>query len=295
MTEIRSMTGFGRGEARGPAGTISVEMRSVNNRYLDVQVKTPRSLAALEPRIRKAVQDRFSRGRIDVFVNRSGGDANPFRLVVNHDLANQYVGALRELKERFRLSGEADLSLITSLPDVIVREEISEDVEALWTQLYVAMESAAEGLRSMRETEGAALVRDIAGRLETIAGIAAQVRLRAPETVAQEQRRMNEALQKLLAEQPDPARVAQEIAILAERTDVTEELTRLDSHLVQFRRMISGAGAEPVGRKLDFLIQEMGREVNTIASKAQDAAISVQVVTAKAELEKVREQVQNIE
>jgi uncharacterized protein (TIGR00255 family) len=292
---IRSMTGYGRGTAAGVATGISVEMRSVNNRFLDVQVKLPRNLASIESRVRKAVQERFSRGRIDVFISRSGNEANPFRLGLDHGLAEQYIGILKELKARYALSGDVDLSLASTLPDIITREEVSEDADALWGLVESGIEQAAAALRTMRENEGAALARDIAERLASIEIMTRAVGLRVPMTVEQARKRMTESLERILKEQPDPLRVAQEIAILAERTDVTEELTRLGSHLSQLRAMLSSAGQEPVGRKLDFLIQEMGREVNTIASKALDAEISLQVVQIKAELEKIREQAQNIE
>lgn len=292
---IRSMTGFGRGEARSETAGITVEMRSVNNRYLDVQAKLPRSLAAFEPRVRKFVQDRFARGRVDVFVNRSGGDTRPFRLALDTGLAEQYLGILRDAKARYGLAGEIEVSLLTAVPELIIREEIAEDADALWRLLERALEDAAAALRSMREEEGMALARDIFGRLDTMAALADAIRARAPETVEQARRRMTESLERLLKEPPDPARLAQEIALLAERTDVTEELTRLESHIAQFRAMLQQKGEEPVGRKLDFLIQEMGREINTVASKSLNAEIALQVVAGKAELEKVREQVQNIE
>jgi uncharacterized protein (TIGR00255 family) len=289
------MTGYGRGEAGSAAGNLAIEMRSVNNRYLDVQIKLPRSLNALEPRIRKKVQEGFSRGRVDVFITRSGADASPFKFIVDHERAEQYIGALKELKTRFSLPGEVDLALLNALPDIIGKEEVTEDLEPLWTALAGCLGQAIGALRSMREQEGSSLVQDIAGRLDAIEALTEAVRARTPLTVEQARKRMTEALEKILKDPPEPARLAQEIAILAERTDVTEEITRLGSHMSQFRAMVHGAGAEPVGRKLDFLIQEMGREVNTIASKALDAEISLQVVTIKAELEKIREQVQNIE
>lgn len=294
-TVIRSMTGYGRSDVRNAAGNLAVEMRSVNNRYLDVQIKLPRSLNALEPRIRKEVQEGFSRGRVDVFVTRSGADSSPFRFTVDHDRAEQYIRALNELKARFSLPGEVDLALLNALPDIIGKEEITEDLEALWASLAGGLRQAIGELRSMREQEGASLAQDIAGRLNTIEALIETVQVRLPLTLEQARKRMTDALEKLLKDPPEPARLAQEIAILAERTDVTEEITRLGSHMGQFRAMMQGAGKEPVGRKLDFLIQEMGREVNTIASKALDAEISLQVVNMKAELEKIREQVQNIE
>ncbi len=292
---IRSMTGYGRAESGEAEGAFAAEMRSVNNRYLDIQVKFPRSIAALEARIRKLVQDRFCRGRIDVFINRGGRDVMPFRLAVNHHLAGQYLDLLRDLKDRFDLRGDIDLSLVTSLPEVVVREDVAEDVEQLWEQLSPVLRQAMDGLAIMRNTEGAALGVDIAERLCTIEALAASISSRAPETVEAARGRMHESLTKLLKEPPDPMRLAQEIAILAERTDVTEELTRLSVHIGQFRAMMEGTSSEPVGRKLDFLIQEMGREVNTIASKALNADRSLLVVNMKAELEKIREQAQNIE
>ncbi len=289
------MTGYGRAESGETEGDFAVEMRSVNNRYLDVQVKLPRSIAALESRVRKAVQDRFSRGRVDVFINRGGRDTVPFSLFVNHRLAGQYLDILRDLRERFDLHGDIDLTLLTGLPDVIVREDVSEDLDQLWVQLRPVLGQAMDGMASMRSTEGAALGGDITGRLQSIEKLSGSISARAPVVVEAARGRMHEALQRMLKEPPDPMRLAQEIAILAERTDVTEELTRLGIHLGQFRAMMAGMTTEPIGRKLDFLLQEMGREVNTIASKALDADISLHVVNIKAELEKIREQVQNVE
>jgi uncharacterized protein (TIGR00255 family) len=289
------MTGYGRSDVRDAAGSFAIEMRSVNNRYLDVQIKLPRSLNALEPRIKKSVQDGFSRGRIDVFITRSSGESTPFKFSVDFERAEQYIGVLRELKARFSLPGEVDLSLINALTDIIGKEEVTEDMESVWTLLSAGIGQAVASLRTMREQEGESLAGDIAGRLKAIDELVSAIRIRTPQVVEQARSRMTEALERILKEQPDPARVAQEIALLAERTDVTEEITRLGSHGGQFLALLRGTGREPVGRKLDFLIQEMGREVNTIASKALDAEISLQVVTIKAELEKIREQVQNIE
>jgi len=292
---IRSMTGYGRAESGEADGGFVIEMRSVNNRYLDVQVKLPRSIAALESRMRKAVQDRLSRGRIDVFINRGGRESVPFRLAADHRLAGQYLDLLRDLKDRFDLQGDIDLALVTALPDVIVREDVTEDIEQTWEQLRPVLDRAVDDLANMRRTEGAALSADIAERLHSIETLVASITARSPETVEAARTRMLDSLQRLLKDPPDPMRIAQEIAILAERTDVTEELTRLGIHLGQFRALLAGTTMEPVGRKLDFLLQEMGREVNTVASKALDADISLQVVNIKAELEKIREQAQNIE
>ena len=292
---IRSMTGYGRKEASGDAGQFTIEIRSVNNRYIDVQVKVPRGLSLLELRVKKIVQERCSRGRFDVLITRNGDREKTARLVVDDVLAAQYVGLLRDLKTRYGLAGDVDLSLVAGMQNIITLTEVSEDMEAIWALLATGLDAALDELGRMRQDEGAALVRDIRGRIDAIEGMVRAIGAQSPLTVEKARKRMADTLAKLLQEQPDPVRLAQEIAILAERTDVTEELTRLNSHLAQFRAMLTGTPEEAVGRKLDFLLQEMGREVNTIASKCQDAAISLDVVQSKAELEKIREQVQNIE
>jgi len=292
---IRSMTGYGRKEM-GEAGTrFTIEIRSLNNRYLDIQVKAPRGLAALESRIKKTVQERFSRGRFDVFISKNNGPERAGRLTIDEMLASQYIGILRDLKARFGLAGDVDLAVAAGFRDIMTYTEDQEDSETVWQILSEGLSQVLEDLDRMRTEEGAALVRDIRTRLETIDRIANEVHAQSPIVVEHARKRMSETLAKLLHEQPDPVRLAQEIAILAERTDVTEELIRLGSHLGQFRSLLSDAGQEAVGRKLDFLLQEMGREVNTIASKAMNAQISLDIVNVKAELEKIREQVQNIE
>jgi uncharacterized protein (TIGR00255 family) len=289
------MTGYGRREAAGSDIHVTIEVRSVNNRYLDIQVKTPRSFAALEPRIKKAVQERFSRGRFDVFIARDGDRAGAGRLTLDETMAGQYIGILRDLKTRFRLDGEVDLARVAGFPDLIAVTEEKEDLEAVWLLLAEGLERALDELDGMRAEEGRALVADMLQRLDKIAALMKDIQSLSPRTVEKARTRMSETLSRLLNEQPDPVRLAQEIAILAERTDVTEEMTRLASHMAQFRSLLAEASGEPVGRKLDFLLQEMGREANTISSKAMDAQISYHVVNVKAELEKIREQAQNIE
>jgi uncharacterized protein (TIGR00255 family) len=292
---IRSMTGFGRKETDDAAAHFLVEIRSLNNRYLDIQVKAPRGLAMLEPRVKKTVQDRFSRGRFDVFITRNGQQEKNAKLVVNEELAGQYVAALRDLKSQYGLQGEIALSTVAAFQDIVAVSETVDDPEKVWQVLSTGLSQALDELDRMRTEEGAALARDILSRIGTIDLLTDAIGKKSPASVEHARKRMTETLNKLLAEQPDPVRLAQEIAILAERTDVTEELTRLGSHMNQFRTLMTEAHGETVGRKLDFLIQEMGREVNTIASKAMDAEISMDVVNIKAELEKIREQVQNIE
>ncbi len=289
------MTGYGRKEVGDSQAHFTIEIRSLNNRYLDVQMKSPRVLASLESRIRKMVQERFSRGRFDIFVTRNGEQEKIGRLAVNEALAGQYIAILRDLKARYGLSGDVDLAMVSGFQDIVTVTEPADDPEVLWKVVSAGLAQALDDLAHMRADEGAVLARDILGRLETINALIEKIEIRVPATVEAARQRMYDMLSKLLTEQPDPVRVAQEIAILAERTDVTEELTRLGSHMMQFRTLLKESSPEGVGRKLDFLIQEMGREVNTIASKSMDADISLDVVNIKAELEKIREQVQNIE
>jgi uncharacterized protein (TIGR00255 family) len=289
------MTGYGRTEAGDAGSHFSLEIRSLNNRYLDIQIKMPRGLAVLESRVKKTVQERFSRGRFDVSIVRNSEHERGGRLVVNEALAAQYIGILEDLKKRFGLSGGVELSLVAGLTDLITMTELKDDPETLWQILSPGMSRALDELDRMRNEEGALLAQDIRERLNSIERAGLAIRAQVPVTVDTARKRMTETLSRLLTEQPDPVRLAQEIAVLAERTDVTEELTRLECHMTQFRSLLDGSTREAVGRKLDFLLQEMGREVNTIASKAMDAKISMDVVNVKAELEKIREQVQNIE
>lgn len=292
---IRSMTGYGRKEVIAGSLQLTVEIRSVNNRFIDVQVKVPRSLGALEPRVKKTVQEQCSRGRFDVFISRSGERESTGRIVVDEVLLGQYVQAMQGIRERFRLTGDLDLGLVAAFPGLVSVAEEKDDLETVWAAVADGVRGALEDLNTMRFEEGTALVADMVRRLGLIEQLMEKVQALSPQTVEQARTRMRDALDRLLAEQPDPARLAQEMAILAERTDVTEEITRLGSHLRQYRNFLSVSSGEPVGRKLDFLLQEMGREANTIASKAMNAQIAHHVVDIKAELEKIREQAQNIE
>jgi uncharacterized protein (TIGR00255 family) len=292
---IRSMTGYGRTEAGKIENRFTLEVRSLNNRYLDIQIKISRDLAPLEPRVKKVVQDRCLRGRFGIYISRINKNEKTGKLSIDGKLAGQYIDILKDLKMRFGLTGDVDLSMIAGLHDLVTFTEEQENADALWQDLSPGLSHVLDELNRMRAEEGAVLVQDIRARLEAVEQISKSVRSRAPVTVENARKRMSDTLARILNEQPDPLRLAQEIAILAEKTDVTEELTRLGSHVVQFRSLLDDSAGEAVGRKLDFLLQEMGREVNTIASKAQDARISLDVVTMKAELEKIREQVQNIE
>lgn len=291
---VRSMTGFGRGEGLGEPGRIVVEMKAVNHRFSEVVFRMPRQFNGLEDAARKRVLAAVTRGRIEVFVSWEAA-ANAKGVKVDKELALAYYNALKELSGEIGSNSELGLDTLARLPDVLSVQEGAVTDEALWPVFETALTGAISALVSMREREGVALAADIAERLDKIEAFRQAAAKRAPQVVSEYQARLSRRLEELLPQGAavDPQRLAQEVALFADRCDITEEVQRLASHLAQFRQAL--AGDEAVGRKLDFLVQEIGREINTIGSKANDAALTSGVVTAKSELEKVREQVQNIE
>lgn len=291
---MRSMTGFGRGEAASQFGRIVVEMKAVNHRFSEVVCRMPRQFNALEEQVRKLVQGKVSRGRIDLFVSWDAA-AQARGVKVDKELAMAYYNSLKELAEEIGSNSELTLDTLAKLPDVLKVGEGEVTAEQLWPLLQSAALQAVTNLIAMRQREGDALADELHARLVTIEALGESVAERAPQVVEDYRNRLTRRLDELLPQghTVDPQRLAQEVAIFADRSDVAEELQRLASHIAQFRQTLQEN--EAVGRKLDFLVQELGREVNTIGSKANDAAITNQVVTAKAELEKIREQVQNIE
>jgi uncharacterized protein (TIGR00255 family) len=291
---IRSMTGFGRGQAPWQDGSVTVEVRSVNHRFLEVACRLPRSLALLEESFKKTVQQRCTRGRIDMTVTLQGGKGRAGAISLDQPLAKQYHQALRTLKKSLKLSGSIDIALIAGLRDVIsVSDQPSEDPKLAKLVQKLGFQ-ALDDLEGMRKREGIALAKDMQSRIQTIRERRTAVAARSPKLVQETFERMKARVEKLLGtEPPDIPRLHQELALYADRGDITEELVRLDSHMIQFEQTLNRA--ESVGKTLDFLLQEMGREVNTIGSKANDAEIAGQVVQMKAELERIREQVQNVE
>jgi uncharacterized protein (TIGR00255 family) len=288
------MTGFGagRGEAGGEA--LTVELRAVNGKFVEVKPRLPRELASLEPELVKAVKARVSRGVVDVFVRRESAGARGLAPKTDLALAAAYAKALRELKDELGLSGEPSVHDIAALEGVISLGESTADPVALATALQKALESALAALEEMRRREGEALARDLIARLSTIEKGAQEVQRLAPLQIEAARDRLTARIAELTRGVPlDPSRLAQEVALFADRTDVAEELTRLASHLAQARGLI--ASDAPAGRKLEFLVQEVNREINTIGSKSQHAGIANLVVDLKAEVERVREQVQNVE
>ncbi|MFZ5862258.1 MAG: YicC/YloC family endoribonuclease [Nitrospirota bacterium] len=287
------MTGFGRAEAPFGDMRVAVEVRSVNHRFCEVAARLPKFLTAYETRFRKVVQGRVARGRVDLSVN-TGGDHPTRRIAVDVDLARQYQQAFRTLKDQLGVPGEVSLDLLISARDVLTTAEPEPDVAGLADHVEGLIGRALDGLDAMRRQEGESIAGDVTARLGQVAATLDRVAVRAPK-IAQEYAVKLRARVASLAGgvEVDPARLAQEVALYAERCDYSEEVTRIRSHLGQFAQSLQGGGE--VGRSLDFLTQELNREINTIGSKANDADVAAAVVSLKSELEKVREQIQNIE
>ncbi len=290
---IRSMTGFGAGRGSSGGEELDVEVRSVNHKYCEVKVRLPRELALLEVDVAKAVRERLARGGVDVTVRRAGA-AGGVAPRVDVALAEAYARAFAEVQARLGLGGAVTLADVVAAEGVIRLDERPLDLDAAREALRPALVAGLDALVAMRAREGEALARDLEGRLGVVEGLVERAVALVPLSVEHHRVRLAERIEELARGiAVDPARIAQEVAVFADRTDVTEEVTRLRSHISQARALL--AGAEPAGRKLDFLVQEMHREVNTIGSKSQSAEIAALVVAAKAEIERLREQVQNVE
>jgi uncharacterized protein (TIGR00255 family) len=292
---IRSMTGYGRSEVQTPGGRFTVEMRSVNHRFSEVLVRLPRDLAPLEDRVRAVVQGRVLRGRVEVTIMREDRASRGKTVRPDLDLASAYAQAMRELAAALGLPEGPSLAQVVSFPDVVRVEETKEDLDVLWPVLAPAVDAAAGELVEMRESEGRRLAEDLALRLIRLDELAVGVADRSRASVGDYVSRLRERIAGLLGEVPvDEGRLAAEVAIFAERSDVSEEVTRLRSHVAQFRADLQGADGA-IGRRLEFVLQEMGREVNTTGAKANDLDITRAVIAMKGELESMREQIQNVE
>ena len=297
MAQVVSMTGFGRGTASGPQGVWTVELRSVNHRYLDIGLKIPRRFMGWEEKIKKEIGNWHVRGRVDVFVTFSDEGAAGERLKTDLRLAREYLACLEEMAATLALEGKPDLAMLASYRDIIVPvdEEIgTEMLEELWEPFCEALGAALGECSQMRQREGQRLVDDLLERLNSFQATLDTVESSLPGIIANREGALKERLDTLLAGVAiDPLRLAQEVAIVADRLDVTEELVRVASHLEQLRELI--AASKPIGRRLDFLVQELLREVNTVASKISNAETAHMTVAMKNDLEKIREQVQNLE
>jgi len=291
---LKSMTGFGRGEGDTTLGKVVVESRSVNHRYCDINIKLPKRLTLFENRIKEIIRSQVSRGRIDVSLRLDTLGEEKVQLSVDLDLAEQYYRVLYDLKERLQLKDEITLNLLAGAKDLITTKEELGDIEPYWQEVLPVLRQSLKNMDDMKRLEGESLTKDLQQRLGHITEELQMIKQQFPLRLRAFLTRLQDRLRSLLeGMETDPSRFQQEVAFLAERTDITEEIVRAESHLVQFRSFLEEN--EPVGRKMDFLLQEIHREVNTVSAKANDAEISQRVVEIKSELEKIREQVQNVE
>lgn len=290
------MTGFGRGEHSDGKRTISVEIKSVNHRYGDVSVKMPRRYSFAEEKIKSTVKKTVSRGKVDVSIIVENLTEDDVTVKLNTMVAKQYIENLNELRQAFDLEGEVTLQFLSALPDVMKAVPDVEDEEEIWQAIRIPLEQAVKNLDNMRMTEGNKLSEDLLMRGELIRGFVKQIEERAPQVSAVYGEKLQERIKELLGNHvtvPED-RIMLEAAIFADKCNITEELVRLDSHMLQLKDIISKSH-QPAGKKLDFLVQEMNRETNTIGSKANDIDITNLMLEIKSEIEKIREQVQNIE
>lgn len=291
---IRSMTGYGIGQKVISLGRVTAEARSNNHRYLDISLRLPKKLYPLETRIKEMVKAHFSRGRFDISIEMDSGGKDQFKLEPNVEVAQMYVHALESLKSKLNITGEVTLDLVSRARDVITAKEGEGAVSPPWEEVSGVLLSCLEALEAMRESEGRNLVLDLEGRLKRIARHIEEVKGRSPLVLEAYRKRLSERLAEMAeGMEIDSSRLHQEVAYFADRSDITEEVVRIGSHLRQFGHMLKSGG--PMGRKMEFLLQEIHREVNTVSAKANDVVISQKVVEIKAELERMREQIQNIE
>lgn len=291
---IKSMTGYGRAQGETSLGDVQIEMRGVNNKHLDLKLRLPRYLNALETNIQGVIRSRISRGRIDLNLKINNASAQSVNLRVNEPVAEAYLAVARKLQANFKLDSSLSAESILRLPEVINLDDPEVDEENFWNELKPVLESALDYFCAMRDTEGEQLSAELEERLDIMRGLVAQVDEHRKEAVQAYQERLEEKLKELFDKFPvDEARLAQEVALLAERSDITEEVVRLKSHLEQFGALITSG--QPAGRQMDFLLQEMIREVNTIGSKVELLVIKQRVIDMKTEVDKMREQAMNVE
>lgn len=292
---IKSMTGFGRGEAKDAERQFTVEVKSVNHRYNDMVVRMPKRLNYLEEKLKNLIKRDIKRGRVEVYVSLENVEQSDVNITLNKSLVGQYVKALKSIGDDFDVVDDISVSLIARFPDVLKVEPKEEDENAIWCCLKEATTEALEMLVKMRITEGKKLAEDIHKRCEYIVSIINRIENEAPKVVLEYKTKLQDRINEILDEaiEVDENRLSMEVALYADKSSIAEEIVRLKSHVYQLEQALKDE--QPVGRKLDFLIQEMNRETNTIGSKANDLEITNYVVDIKSELEKIREQVQNIE
>ena len=291
---MKSMTGYGRARQVLHGRTVTVELRAVNHRYLDCTVKAPRQFGFLDDAVKKAAAARIARGKTEIYVSVETDEGGDLSVTVNHALAERYLAALRELSEKYSLRDDVTVMSLAKLPDVLGSERIEQDADELTQDVLTVFAEACDGFDQMREREGEKLAEDVRNRASVIETLVGEVEKRSPERVAEYREKLLARMREVLESTDiDETRIVTEAAIYADKTAVDEETVRLRSHLAQLGDMLTKGGA--IGRKLDFLLQELNRETNTIGSKCNDLELSNVVVDMKAELEKIREQTQNIE
>ena len=291
---MRSMTGYGRARQTLHERDITVELRSVNHRYLDVNVKAPRIYGFLEEAAKTAVASLIARGKVDVFISIDSGASGDVRISLNHKILEGYLDALHEMRDQYGLTDDISVMRLARLPDIFSAEKQEADADELTKDVLEVLTAAGADFCAMREREGAKMKEDILARGQTILQLVAEVEKRSPQAVEEYRAKLTARMNEVLADTTiDPQRILAEAAIYADRTAVAEETVRLRSHMHQMEVM--AAEEKPIGRKLDFLVQEMNREANTIGSKANDIELAKIVVDIKSEIEKIREQIQNIE
>ncbi|MBQ3155216.1 MAG: YicC family protein [Clostridia bacterium] len=291
---IKSMTGYGRCREVVGGRDILVEVKSVNSRYIDANIKTGRLYNALEEKLKSLASTYISRGKIDIYLTIENIDGDKVNLSVNREYLESYVHLLRQIQAEYGLGGDVTVQTIANKPDIFSQTKADEDMDEVWSAVEGVARKAFDIFMSMRKAEGERMAADVLGHLEHLEAIRRELVAKAPQVVAESNERMMNRIRELLAGvQVDESRLLTECAVFADKADISEELARLDSHFAQFRSMLRED--VPVGRKLDFLVQEINRECNTIGSKSSDTEFAKLVIEAKSTVEKIREQIQNIE
>ena len=291
---MKSMTGYGRAKQELHGRTITAELRAVNHRYLDCTVKAPRQYGFLDDAVKKAAAARIARGKVEVYIGVETQEGGDIAVTVNHAVAEHYLAALHELADRYGLRDDVSVMSLAKLPDVLGSERIEQDADEMTRDVLSVFGEACDNFDEMRTREGAKLAEDMRNRASEIERMVGEVEVRSPERVREYREKLLARMKEVLADTSiDETRIVTEAAIYADKTAVDEETVRLRSHLQQLDGMLNEV--KPVGRKLDFLVQEMNRETNTIGSKANDVSMAQIVVNIKSEIEKIREQIQNIE
>ncbi len=291
---IKSMTGFGRAETEGEGRRYSVEIKTVNHRYLEVNIKMPKVLAPFEGSIRTLLKEYMERGKVDIFISFESMDSNTSAVRYNSVVAHEYFRYLQQMADEFGLENDVRISGLSRYPDVFTAEAVEIDEDTIWKELQKCIRKACEQVVRTRKAEGENLSRDLIAKLDEMKEQVAFVEQRSPEVVEEYRRKLREKVEALLGDaQVDEARLIQEVTIFADRICVDEEIVRLKSHIDSMRKAITNGGT--IGRRLDFIAQEMNREANTTLSKANDLAVSDAAIDLKTGIEKVREQIQNIE